>query len=157
MSYSSDLPVRRGVGIIIDLGDKWLLQKRDNKDGILWPGKISMWGGTMEPEDEGNYDKTAQRELQEETGLSPNDVEMVCYGSIEFEHSLVTGEPVWQDSRLYVARPKQDVSIHINEGIGAIEIPAKPDLSSLDTQSFSTGVTEALAKLTEYYQHEPTT
>ena len=151
---SDNLKIRRGVGIIIDLGDKWLLQKRDNKDGILWPGKISMWGGTMEPEDEGNYDRTAARELLEETGLTPGNAELTCYGSLEFEHFTVSGEPVWQASKIYVVKPKPDIGIHINEGVGSAEIPANPDLSVLNTEDYATGVVEAIAKLKEYYSYE---
>lgn len=58
------------VANVLVLNDEGLfvLQKRDDKPGISNPGKLTAFGGTIEPSDISNL-RAAQREINEETNL----------------------------------------------------------------------------------------
>lgn len=54
--------------LLVDVGGDFLLQRRDDKPSIVYPGALSIFGGAWEGE-EGHL-ACALRELAEETGLS---------------------------------------------------------------------------------------
>jgi 8-oxo-dGTP pyrophosphatase MutT (NUDIX family) len=150
------IPIRNSVGIIIDDGTNWILQKRDKKDGILWPGKISMWGGVQELADESDSHKNAIRELYEETGIEEAQAKLVCYGNLSYEHQTLQEQLVRQNVSLYVAHVESGMFFHTYEEQSAYKIPRIPELEKLDMADFAPGVSEAIEKLIEYCKHEQT-
>ncbi len=156
MSQQATLPIRHSAGIIIDDGSSWILQKRDNKDGILWPGKIALWGGVRESQDENNPIKNAWRELFEETGLTQENTHLVRYGGLEFEHQPMHQNAVTQTIALFVANISPDVFFHVYEGQDAYKIPRMPDMSQLDTTHFAPYASEAIEKLIDYFLYAKT-
>lgn len=143
--------IRKAVGIIINNGNAWILQQRSNKDGILWPGKIGLWGGAMEAQDEGDYQKTMFRELEEETGLKPEQVTAKCFGSLSFERQTFDHELVNQIIKLYVVELGSGTDFHVSEGISAYELAPNPDPSTYADDRFAAHTTEAIEKLKNYY------
>lgn len=153
---NGNLPIRCGVGIIIADGEDWLLQRRDNKDNILWPGKVSLWGGAMELEDNSNFEAAALRELYEETGLGAEDITLTIFGTLEFDHQTVLGQAVHQVQKLFIAVPRQDIAIHVYEGENAYRLPANIDMALIEKSEFAPGVSEALYKLKNFYEYQGT-
>ena len=148
----SALPIRRNAAGIIDTGTVWLLQKRDDKDGIMWPGKVALWGGAMESTDESDYLRNMMRELTEETGLGEVDVELTCFGSATLVHQTMHGELVRQETKLFVARLKHPVAVHVYEGAALYELDPATEL--IDTTEFAPNVLDALEKLKLFYREQ---
>lgn len=150
------LPIWKGAGVIIDTDTHWVLQRRDNIDGINWPGKVALWGGAMELVDEGSFIKSALRELNEETGISPEDIDLVHFGSFTRDHQTIKGEPMHNKVELFVARLKKPIAIHVYEGKGTYVISRGTPIAELDTTEFAPGVSEALQELEGYDGYEQT-
>lgn len=112
-------PINQSVQVLLDTGKGWLLQKRGNKDGIFWPGRYSLWGGSFELDDESDSLTAALRELYEETKLTGTDVEMikmdvVDYGSKVYIHEAAALTKI----HYYYAKLITDVTVHAYEGDG---------------------------------------
>lgn len=54
--------------IILEIGDSFLLQKRDQKDFIWYPAMLGLFGGKIEKKE--NEFQAIKRELTEETNIS---------------------------------------------------------------------------------------
>lgn len=147
---NTDLPVVKAASIIIDDGKSWIFQVRNNIDGILWPGKVALWGGSMEPEDEGSFLKNAQRELKEETGLTEEDVELTPLFHLDHDQLKMNGKLVRLESEVFVARMKQPTFFHVYEGTGSMAILKSNRFEQINTNDFAPGVIEALERLTAY-------
>lgn len=62
----------RAVGALILVGDRgYLLQNRDERPGIWYPGHWGLFGGTAEPDE--SSEATLYRELDEELGFVPDN------------------------------------------------------------------------------------
>lgn len=84
--YSDTTPLHPGdaVAAIIVLEDgRYLLQLRDDKPGIFFPGHWGLFGGAVE---EGEaLEPALRRELKEELGLRVADVHLVCQFDFDFK------------------------------------------------------------------------
>ncbi|WP_149825443.1 NUDIX hydrolase [Streptomyces tailanensis] len=69
------------VAVIVNSRREVLLQLRDEKPDICWPGYWSLPGGGSEP-GETPMD-TVLRELKEETGITPDTIEEVTVAAYE--------------------------------------------------------------------------
>lgn len=150
----TSLPIRYASGVIIYDGVNLLLQKRDNKDGIMWPNKISLWGGAMEAQDEGSYEANALRELIEETGLETQDVSLECFGKLKLQHQTIEYQPVELVVKLFLAKITHPVGVHAYEGKGIYSIPINSQFSGLDTKLFAPGALEAIELLKQYLSYQ---
>lgn len=73
-------PRRREVAIaILQAGDRYLLQLRDNIPGIVYPGYWGLFGGHLEAGE--SPEEAIARELVEEIGYSP--AKLVKFGAFE--------------------------------------------------------------------------
>ena len=60
------------AAIIIDKHSNFLLQKRDNKNSIFFPGHWGLFGGAKNNNE--SYENTLKRELIEEIGFAPQNI-----------------------------------------------------------------------------------
>ena len=98
--------------IIIDMQGRFLLQQRDDVPGILFPGKVAIFGGHREGDE--TYLQCVVREIHEELSyfVAPERFEpLVTYNGsdIEAEGGTVHGE-------LFVAREIPAERVHVTEG-----------------------------------------
>ncbi len=114
--------VIKGTSAVIDVGTAWVLQVRDNIDGILWPGKIALWGGLMEAEDEGSFEQAILRELREEVGLLPEDIELLPIGEQTATHNRTDGGHHVLQLKIFVAKLVKERALHVYEGAGLFRI-----------------------------------
>ena len=85
------------INYILKSKGKILLQKRDNKSNILYPGEWCFPGGMVE-KNEKLFDACI-RECREETGVIVNKIEYLC------DHYYSTG----QKSRFFIVEGDGDV------------------------------------------------
>ena len=60
------------VAMIVVDSDRYLLQLRDNKPGIFYPGHWGLFGGALDPGE--TPEMGLRRELFEELGFAPRDI-----------------------------------------------------------------------------------
>ena len=84
-----------------------LIQKADT-DGYLWRGQVAMAGGRIEPGDRSAKD-AALRELREELGIEPADVEVLgSLGHFQTRNAR-------NDLEVIVARWNRRSALHVDE------------------------------------------
>lgn len=64
--HETSLP--RAVSVVLKCGDQFILQHRDDREGVEAPGRIHFFGGGLEDSD-ASAEAGARRELGEETSL----------------------------------------------------------------------------------------
>jgi len=119
------------VLILLDSGKGWLLQKRSNKDNVHNPNTLGLWGGLVDIRDESSPRQTALRELKEETGLGPEDVELI---KMDVQEATVfhKGEDITIDVHYFYAEIIKDVAIHGFEGDGVELLEYNANLDEID-------------------------
>lgn len=75
------------AAIIVDKYENFLLQKRDNKKSIFFPGHLGLFGGAKETKE--TYEKALKRELVEEIGFSPLNIKFFIKLSFKFENKKI--------------------------------------------------------------------
>lgn len=100
-------PPVRVAGVILHQGGRVLLQHRDNKPEIVWPGAWAIFGGHLEGEE--SPEEGARREIEEELGLR-----------LEGPLPLVYHQTVGNRERYFYAAelPVEPESLTLNEGQG---------------------------------------
>ena len=78
------VPSRAAVALIVLDDGRYLLQLRDQKPGIFYPGHWGLFGGAMEPGE--TPEAAVTRELEEELGLAASGIEHVTDFSFTFGH-----------------------------------------------------------------------
>lgn len=69
----------RVAGVILYRGGRVLLQHRDDRPDIRWPGAWAIFGGHVEPGE--TPEEAARREIEEEVGLRlPGPLALVYHG-----------------------------------------------------------------------------
>lgn len=144
--------VLQSVGAIIIDGDDCVLQVRDNKDGVLWPGKIHYWGGAVELEDESSPEKAILRELKEELDIDPHDVSvapfhrmLVAYNGLDNSHSEML-------VHLFIVNMTTQRALHAYEGANIFRLNKNFLVSELDALEITPYLHETLIKLRDYFE-----
>ena len=90
------------------LGTMLLLIQKADTDGYLWRGQVAMAGGRIEPGDRSAKD-AALRELREELGIEPADVEVLgSLGHVQTRNAR-------NDLEVIVARWNRRSALHVDE------------------------------------------
>lgn len=144
---TGDKSIRMAAAIVIDSGNEWIMQLRDNVDGVVWPGKISMWGGAAEVEDEGSFVKVALRELKEELGLLPEDIELLPISSKNNISVRADREQPLLHLKIFVAKLLTYRALHVYEGAGMVRIEKAGFPENTSEQNFAPYALETLHKL----------
>lgn len=143
----AELPVIKGVSAVIDTGTEWVLQIRDNIDGILWPGKIALWGGLLEVEDEGSFKYAMLRELREELSLFPEDIELTPISVKTARHGRTDGTHSILHLKIYLARLVKERALHVYEGAGLFRIEQAGFPQNTSEQNFAPYALETIHQL----------
>ena len=72
----------RSVGAIIFVKNKYLLQLRENKKNIYFPGFWGVFGGLLEKNE--GFEKGLEREVKEETNLNVKASKMILSNNFRF-------------------------------------------------------------------------
>jgi 8-oxo-dGTP diphosphatase len=101
------------AALIIDTRGRLLLQQRDNIPGILFPGKIGLFGGHREGDE--TFLECAVREVHEEISyfIPPERFEHLA--TFRGPDPFIAGGTLWRE--LYVIRGVPVEPLRITEGI----------------------------------------
>jgi 8-oxo-dGTP pyrophosphatase MutT (NUDIX family) len=114
-------------GVLIKTTDnKLLLQQRDHTFGIVNPGKLAIFGGSVE-EDE-SFEDCAVREIQEEVGLTVKKNQLKIVG-IYYDQIPNIGEV---ESYIFLAEDVDKTKLVLTEGESIFELDPSEDLSHLN-------------------------
>ena len=125
--FTGQLPPADASAVIItDDQDRYLLQRRDDKPDIFYPGCLGLFGGALE--DGETFEEAAIREVQEELGLrlqAPfNRFTRMQLGFEPFGYDSV--DRVFFTTRI---TNEEIQSIVLSEGAGFLLIEAQPLLT----------------------------
>lgn len=117
--------IKRYVGVILqDTQGRLVLQKRENKPGVIAPGEISTFGGEIE-DGETTYE-AAIRELKEELDLSltKEDLFFLYAWPPEDEEDHQVKRTI-----LILRRQVEPEELKLQEGEAIVYLPATADLN----------------------------
>lgn len=123
----TELARTRSVGaILVNARGEMLLQQRENKSELLYPGHWSTFGDAVEPDE--TPDEAIRRELLEEIELQP---ELTLWQM--FEHRYVyQGRPTAVEQYIYVGRVDAEagaIALHEGQALGFFGPDNLDDLS----------------------------
>jgi 8-oxo-dGTP diphosphatase len=113
------------AALIIDKRGRFLLQQRDNVPGILFPGKIGLFGGHREGDE--TFLECVVREIHEEISffIAPERFEHLA--SYRGTDPYIAGGTLWRE--LYVTRDVPVEPLRVTEGsLLIVEIEDVPAL-----------------------------
>ncbi|MCA9342560.1 NUDIX domain-containing protein [Candidatus Saccharibacteria bacterium] len=117
MKERNNQNVNKAVQVLIDNGKGWVLEHRQDKDGIFWPNRYGLWGGSFEDADENKPINAALREIFEESRLTEDDLEYKKMNVVEYKmKEFIHGPSAPTEVHYYYAKLKKDVAIHAYEG-----------------------------------------
>ena len=124
--------MHRWAGVLVVIrGGKLVLQQRDNKPGITHPGKVTLFGGSLEENEEPLG--AALRELDEELGLKVRDnslKRLITY----YKERQFDGED--SESNVFYLTEVSPENLFLREGAAILEFDPRKD--ELDGFSMST-------------------
>jgi len=114
-------------GVLIKTTDnKLLLQQRDHTFGIVNPGKLAIFGGSVE-EDE-SFEDCAIREIREEVGLVVRSSQLKILG-IYSDPVPLKGEV---ESYIFLVEDVDKSKLVLTEGESIFELDPNEDLTNLN-------------------------
>ena len=90
-------PSNAAVALIIDQHGRYLVQKRDDRPDIFFPGHWGCFGGALEPGE--TYDEALVREMREELQLDVTNAKVSHFTDFDFDFGFAAGGVV--DRRYY--------------------------------------------------------
>jgi len=122
--YTGSLEPADAAAVVLTIEDgRYVMQLRDDKPGIFYPGHFGLFGGAIEGDE--TFEQAAVRELEEELSLH-------LPGRLTFLTRMTLGfEPIGQKSVervFYTAQLSEDeiVGIRVGEGQGYDLVAAEP-------------------------------
>lgn len=101
--------------ILINLQGKLILQKRDENEGIVNPGKIALFGGSLRKGE--TVLEGLKRELFEELELDISNAEICKVGTIN-KTKIVDGQDY--EANIFIVKPVNENSLVVHEGAGYV-------------------------------------
>jgi len=140
------LPQHREVAaaLIIDNHGRFLLQQRDNVPGILFPGKIGLFGGHREGDE--TFLECVVREVHEELSFFIPPERFAHLASYRGVDPYIAGGTLWRE--LYVTRDVPVEPLRVTEGsLLIVEIEDVPALVPRFAPSAHDAIREFLTRL----------
>jgi 8-oxo-dGTP pyrophosphatase MutT (NUDIX family) len=100
------------VAIILVDGSKYLMQLRDQKPTIFYPGHWGLFGGAVE--DDESPEQTVQRELEEELGFRPAEISFLT--EFNFDLRCIGSQQIYRRYFEVHARSDEVASLNLTEG-----------------------------------------
>lgn len=103
------------AGVLLIQDSEYLLQLRDNNPNTVEPGKVTVWGGSIEDEDD-SPKAAAKRELEEETGVvvSADELKPLLEFTTDGKGKLSLGKPV--GVYIFYVKIASDIKVNCYEG-----------------------------------------
>ncbi len=111
---------------VLETETHYVLQQRDDIPTIVQPGKVSAFGGSMEPSDKSSLD-AAYRELTEETSLRPDKSALRLLQTLDVQGVNSRGEATSCTYFIY-GLTIDNVDFEVYEGQGAYSIEKGADM-----------------------------
>lgn len=105
--------------LLINPDGKLLLQQRDNRPSLRFPGHWTTFGGAIERGE--TPERAMRRELHEEIGFAP---EMIFWKTVSLAQ-IMAGEQVILDIYVFVGhvdRPLEKIDVHEGQGAGFFDV-----------------------------------
>ncbi len=115
------------VGVLLLTTERALVvQHRDNKDGIMWPDSLGVFGGNIEKQE--TLGEATQRELKEELGIEIDQNKLVpfktYYQTLEKHGQTVT-------CHIFILTNINPEGLTVYEGQGYKILTKETDISSI--------------------------
>ena len=124
-------PGDAAAAILIAPDSRYVLQLRDSKRGIFFPGRWGCFGGTIEPQD-ANIEQGLVRELREELGLDVSVDALTYFTNYTFDMSFCGVGVIYR--KFYEVRltDEQMRALRLGEGSDFRAFTAREALSTLN-------------------------
>jgi 8-oxo-dGTP pyrophosphatase MutT (NUDIX family) len=94
LDTSTPLRPANAAAAILVVGSQYLLQLRDNKAGVFFPGHWGCFGGAAEPGE--TVEQTLSRELNEELGIALDPAIFRYFTRFDFDLSFCGLATIWR-------------------------------------------------------------
>jgi 8-oxo-dGTP diphosphatase len=132
------------AALIIDQRGRFLLQQRDNVPGILFPGKIGLFGGHREGDE--TFLECVVREIHEEISFFIPPERFEHLASYRGTDPYIAGGTLWRE--LYVTRDVPVEPLRVTEGsLLIVEIQDVPALAPRFAPSAQDAIREFLTRI----------
>jgi 8-oxo-dGTP pyrophosphatase MutT (NUDIX family) len=109
------------VAIIVVDGSKYLMQLRDRKPTIFYPGHWGLFGGAVD--DDESPEQTVRRELEEELGFHPTQIRFLT--EFNFDLELIGCQKIYRRYYEVQANSQEIASLRLTEGSDMEAFPAE--------------------------------
>lgn len=132
------------AALIIDQRGRFLLQQRDDVPGILFPGKIGLFGGHREGDE--TFLECVVREIHEELSFFIPPERFEHLASYRGTDPYIAGGTLWRE--LYVTRDVPVEPLRVTEGsLLIVEIQDVPALAPRFAPSAQDAIREFLTRI----------
>lgn len=108
-------PDNAAAAIIMTSDGRYLLQLRDNKVGIFFPGCWGCFGGAIDPTD-ADTQSCILRELEEELGLALSSDDIFYFSNFTFDLSFCDVGVIYRTFYEVRLSPEQFAGLRLGEG-----------------------------------------
>lgn len=123
-------PADAAAAILIAPGERYVLQLRDDKRGIFFPGHWGCFGGAVDPAD-GSAETCLIRELKEELGLLLSPGEAAYFSNFTFDLSFCGVGVIFRTFYEVHLSERQLADLCLGEGSAFRSFSASEALSSI--------------------------
>lgn len=120
------IPANAAAAIIVVDG-QYLLQLRDNKPGVFFPGHWGCFGGGLDPGE--NAEAAIHRELKEELGLTLLPIRIAPFSRFDFSLDFVGLAPIYRQFFEIKLGPAELGRLSLGEGSDMRLFPAEDILT----------------------------
>jgi len=118
--------MRKFAAVLLKQGENFLLQHRDDKPGIVSPGKYAVWGGALEGDE--SFEQGALRELKEETGVLCSVSDLLLIEKFVLSAAENTQRNYAAEIAVYLVEVDASINVNCYEGQGIVKFKSLADV-----------------------------